>query len=70
VVATGGGMWWRRSRARVELEEGDDRWGPPVSRAQREAKVMRGEAFPHEGGGNWVGRHRRATGQADREAKA
>jgi hypothetical protein len=36
--------WWLdeaavQSGARAEPEEGDDRWGPPVSRAQRGAKV-------------------------------
>jgi hypothetical protein len=55
--AGGGGMRWRRSRARAEPEEGDDRCGPPVSRAQRGVKATRGEAFPREGIGNRAGRH-------------
>jgi hypothetical protein len=32
-----GAEWWP--------EEGDDRWGPPVSPARRGAKAARGEAF-------------------------
>jgi hypothetical protein len=63
-------MLWRRGRARAEPEQGDDRWGPPVSRARRGAKEVRGEAFPRGGGGNRVGRHRRATGWAGQEAEA
>jgi hypothetical protein len=59
-------MRWWRGRARAEPEEGDDRWGPPISRAQRGAKVARGEVFPHEGGGNQAGRHRHAVGWAER----
>jgi hypothetical protein len=46
-----------RSGARAEPEEGDDRRGPPVSRARRGAKAARAEAFPHEGGGNRAKRH-------------
>jgi hypothetical protein len=65
VVADGGGIRWRRGRARAEPEEGDDRWGPPVSRARRGVKAARGEAFSREGGGNRVGCHRRATGWAE-----
>jgi hypothetical protein len=59
---------WRLNRAAPE--EGDDRWGPPVSQAQRGAKAVRGEAFSREGGGNQAGCHRRAVGWADREAEA
>jgi hypothetical protein len=47
-------------------EEGDDRWGPPVSRARRGVKAARGEAFSREGGGNRAGRHRREVGWAER----
>jgi hypothetical protein len=32
--------------------------------------VARGEAFPHEGGGNRAGRHRHVIGWASREAEA
>jgi hypothetical protein len=66
VVARGGEMRRRHGRARAELDEGDDRWGPPVSRARRGVKAVRGEAFPREGGGNCVGCHRRVGGWAER----
>jgi hypothetical protein len=46
-TAGGGGKRWRCSRAQAELEEGDDRWGPPISWAWRGAKVVGGEALPH-----------------------
>jgi hypothetical protein len=46
-----------RSGARAAPEEGDDRWGPPISQARRGAKVARGEAFSCEGGSNQAGRH-------------
>jgi hypothetical protein len=39
VVAEGGGMRWRHGQARAEPEEGDDRWGPPVSRPWRGVKA-------------------------------
>jgi hypothetical protein len=69
-VAGGGGMRWWRDRARAEPKEGDDRFGPPVSRAWTGAKVALGEAFPREGGGNRAGRRLCAAGWAGREAKA
>jgi hypothetical protein len=68
VVAGGGGVWWRHGRAQAVPEEGDDRWGPPISRARRGAKAARGEASPREGGGNQAGHHRRTAGQ-DTEAQ-
>jgi hypothetical protein len=55
---------------RAEPEEGDDRWGPPVNRAWRGVKAVRGKVFPREGGDKWAGRHRRAAGWASREAEA
>jgi hypothetical protein len=60
-------MRWWRGGARVEPEEGDDRWGPLVSRARRGVKAARGEAFPHEGGGNRAGRHQHVAGWAESE---
>jgi hypothetical protein len=36
----------RCDRAWAEPEEGDDRWGPPTSRAWRGVKKARGDAFP------------------------
>jgi hypothetical protein len=63
-------MRWRHGRAQVELEGGDDRWGPPISPARRGAKAVRGEAFPREGGGNRAGRHRCVAGWVGREAEA
>jgi hypothetical protein len=50
-------MRWRRGRARAEPEEGDDRWSPPLSQAQRAVKAVQGEPFPREGGGNRAGCH-------------
>jgi hypothetical protein len=47
-------------------EEGDDKWGPPVSQAWRGVKAARGETFSHVGGGNPAGRPRRAIGWAER----
>jgi hypothetical protein len=63
-------MRWWRGRAGAEPEEGDGRWGPPVSRAWRGAKATRGEAFPREGGGNRAGHHRHAVGWAERASWA
>jgi hypothetical protein len=40
--------------------------GPPVSRSQRGTKVVRGEAFPREGGGKRPGHHRRAASWVER----
>jgi hypothetical protein len=59
-------MWRRHDRARAEPEEGDDKWGPPISRARRGVKAAGGEAFPREGGGNRAGRHRRTADWAER----
>jgi hypothetical protein len=66
VVVGGGEMRRRRGRAWAESEEGDDRWGPLISWAQRGVKAARGEVFPREGGGNGAGCHRRAAGWAER----
>jgi hypothetical protein len=55
-----------QSGARAAPEEGDDRWGPPVSRAWRGVKAAQGEAFSREGGSNQAGRHRRVVGWAER----
>jgi hypothetical protein len=41
-VAGGGGKWRWRDWAQVKPEEGDDRWGPPISPARRGAKAARG----------------------------
>jgi hypothetical protein len=38
-TAGGGRKRWQRGRARAKLEEGDDRWGPPISLAWRGAKA-------------------------------
>jgi hypothetical protein len=38
-TARGGGKQRQRGQARAKLEEGDDMWGPPVSRARRGAKA-------------------------------
>jgi hypothetical protein len=51
-----------RSGARAAVEEGDDKWGPPISQTWRGPKATRGEAFSREGGGNQAGRHRRVVG--------
>jgi hypothetical protein len=59
-----------RSGARVVAEEGDDKWGPPISQTRRGVKAAQGEAFSHEGGGNQAGRHRRAVGWAERASWA
>jgi hypothetical protein len=64
VVAGGGEMRRWRDRARAEPKEGDDRWGPLVSRARRGVKAARGEAFPREGGGNRAGRPGGLRGRA------
>jgi hypothetical protein len=55
-----------RSGAQAAPEEGDDRWGPPVSQARRGAKAARGEMFSRVGGGNPAGHHRRAVGWDER----
>jgi hypothetical protein len=46
-----------QSGARAAPEQGDDRWGSPVSQARRGVKAARGEAFSREGDGNQVVRH-------------
>jgi hypothetical protein len=46
----GGGKWQRRYRSRAKLEEGDDRWGPPVSQERRGVKAACGK--------NWAVWHR------------
>jgi hypothetical protein len=47
----------------------DDRWGPPVSRAQRGAKAARLEVSHRVGGGKREGRHQRVANWADRAAE-
>jgi hypothetical protein len=59
-------MRWWRDRTWAEPEEGDGRWGPPISRARRGVKAARGEVFPREGGGNRAGHHRRVVSWAER----
>jgi hypothetical protein len=66
----GGGKRWWRGWARAEPEEGDDRWGPPVSRAWIGAKAARGEALPREGGGKRVGRQQHMASWAKRAGRA
>jgi hypothetical protein len=43
-VLSGGRKWWD-AVAEPEPEEGDDRWGPPISQARRGAKAARGGVF-------------------------